>query len=79
MKFDIIKSGDFMKNVYDIRMLLKRYGTFIYSGDRIGDLDLMEMELDELHQLKFISNDTYINSKLLLSKEKRRLNKEGSI
>lgn len=68
-----------MKNVYDIRMLLKRYGTFIYSGDRIGDLVLMETELDELYQLKFITNDIYITGKLILSKEKRRLNNKGSI
>lgn len=67
-----------MKNVYDIRMLLKRYGTFIYSGDRIGDLVLMETELDELYQLKFITNDIYVTGKLILSKEKRRLN-NGSI
>lgn len=54
-------------------MLLKRFGTFIYSGDRIGDLLLMESELNELYKMNFITNQEYIAGKLVLSQEKRRL------
>ncbi len=60
-----------MKTVYDIQQLLKRYGTFIYTGDRLGDLELMEMELDELYQLKFVQMKDYQQAKMLLKKEKR--------
>ncbi|MHA6250972.1 YqgQ family protein [Oceanobacillus sp. CAU 1775] len=68
-----------MKSVYDIRMLLKRYGTFIYSGDRIGDLVLMESELDELYRMEFITNQVYMVGKLILAKEKRMLKKKENI
>lgn len=62
-----------MKTIYDIQQLLKRYGTFIYTGDRIGDLNLMEMEVDELYQMKFIEIKEYQMAKLLLKREKNRL------
>ena len=54
-------------------MLLKRFGTFIYSRDRIGDIVLMESELDDLYKMNFISNQEYTIVKLILSKEKRIL------
>ena len=73
--FGTMRSGGFLKTVYDVRMLLKRFGTFIYSGDRIGDLLLMESELEELFKLKFISNQDYTLGKLILQEEKRRLKK----
>ena len=59
-----------LQTVYDVRMLLKRFGTFIYSRDRIGDLLLMESELEELHRLQLISQDEYITGKLILQKER---------
>ncbi len=62
-----------MHTVYDVRMLLKRYGTFIYSGDRIGDLVLMEGELDELFNMRFITNQEFTNGKMILLQEKNRL------
>lgn len=62
-----------MKSVYDVRMLLKRFGTFVYSRDRIGDLILMEAELEELHRFGMITNDEYMNGKLILQKEKNEL------
>lgn len=62
-----------MHTVYDVRMLLKRFGTFIYSGDRIGDLVLMEGELDELYKMRFITNQEYTIGKMILLQEKSRL------
>ncbi|NAP01271.1 DUF910 family protein [Halomonas sp. MG34] len=32
-----------MKTIYDVQQLLKRYGSFVYTGDRLGDLELMEI------------------------------------
>ncbi|MGJ9456967.1 YqgQ family protein [Oceanobacillus sp. CF4.6] len=62
-----------MNSIYDIQQLLKRYGTFIYTGDRVGDLNLMEMEIDELYQMKFIKIQEYQMAKLLLLREKNRI------
>jgi len=62
-----------LNSVYDVRMLLKRFGTFVYSRDRIGDLILMESELEELYKLGFISQQLYISGKLVLQKERNAL------
>ncbi|MFA1820413.1 YqgQ family protein [Virgibacillus oceani] len=62
-----------MKTVYEVQKLLMKFGTVIYTGNRIGDLELMESELEELFQHQFISNDEYLQAKLLLKKEVRRL------
>lgn len=67
-----------MKNVYDVQQILKKFGTFIYSGDRIGDLELMGMEIDELFQMQFIEKDCYLQAKLILRKEKTRLSRKGA-
>ena len=37
-----------MKTIYDIQQYLKKFGAIIYTGDRIADLQLMEMEVQEL-------------------------------
>lgn len=62
-----------MNSIYDLQQLLKRYGTFIYTGDRLGDIELIEMEIDELYRMKFIEIKDYQTAKLLLKKEKNRL------
>lgn len=65
-----------MKNVYDVQMLLKRFGTFIYTRDRIGDLILMENELNELYKWNFITQQEFTAGKLILQKERRLLQNE---
>ncbi|WP_077357988.1 YqgQ family protein [Virgibacillus halodenitrificans] len=58
-----------MKSMYDIRQLLKKFGTYIYTGNKMGDLELMEMEIEELQQYGFIQKEDYISAMLLLRKE----------
>lgn len=65
-----------MNTVYDVMQLLKRFHTFIYTGDRIGDLVLMEMELDELFQFQFINKEDYLKGKLILKKEKSKISSQ---
>lgn len=46
-----------MNSVYDVQQLLKKYGVFIYVGDRIADLELMETEIKELFFAKLLQKD----------------------
>ncbi|MED4877832.1 YqgQ family protein [Anoxybacillus geothermalis] len=43
-----------MKTVYDVQQLLKQFGTIIYVGDRLVDLELMEEEVKELYESQLI-------------------------
>ncbi|MFD2759417.1 YqgQ family protein [Lentibacillus juripiscarius] len=65
-----------MKTIYDVRQLLKRFGTVIYVGDRLADLELMEDEIREMYQAKFIDTKTYQMALLLLREEASRLRDE---
>ncbi|TQS74546.1 DUF910 family protein [Ornithinibacillus gellani] len=60
-----------MKNMYDVQQLLKRFGIFIYVGNRTADLELMEMEVRELYQSGCIQIQEYQQAVLILKKEIR--------
>lgn len=55
-----------MKTVFDIQQLLKRFGIFIYTGNRLGDFELMEMDIKELYEADFIDLQTYQTARLIL-------------
>ena len=61
-----------MKTIYDIQQLLKRFGTIIYVGDRLSDLELMEGELRELYVSKLIEQKEFHSALLLLRGEMER-------
>ncbi|RAK22385.1 uncharacterized protein YqgQ [Anoxybacillus vitaminiphilus] len=58
-----------MKTIYDVQQLLKKYGTIIYVGDRLADLELMEEEIKELYQSQLIDVKEYQMAILLLRHE----------
>lgn len=58
-----------MKTVYDVQQLLKRFGTIIYIGDRLGELSLMEIEIKELYQTQCISAEEYQQALVILRKK----------
>ncbi|WP_027407795.1 YqgQ family protein [Anoxybacteroides tepidamans] len=64
-----------MKTVYDVQQLLKKFGTIIYVGDRVADLELMEEELKELYQSQLIDVKDY-QMALLIVRHEAQLERE---
>ncbi|NCU17886.1 YqgQ family protein [Pallidibacillus pasinlerensis] len=64
-----------MNSIYDVRQLLKRFGSFIYVGDRLGDLQLMEDELKQLYYSNVIDQKEF-QMALLLVRHEIQLEKE---
>ncbi|MDD9794029.1 YqgQ family protein [Priestia megaterium] len=58
-----------MNTLYDVQQLLKSFGIFIYVGDRIADLELMEAEVKELYRSNLIDVRDYQMAILLLRRE----------
>ena len=58
-----------LKTIYDIQQLLKQFGTIIYVGDRLADLQLMESEVTELFRSQLIDIKDYQMALLLLRQE----------
>ena len=59
-----------VETMYDLRQLLKKYGIFIYTGTRLGDLEMMELEIRELYNLKMIKMKEFQQAILLIRNEK---------
>lgn len=64
-----------MRTMYDVMQLLKRYGTYIYTTDRISDLLLMEDEIRELYKSQVLEMQDFQMAILLLRQEKSKLNR----
>lgn len=62
-----------MKGIYD---LLKQYGTFIYTRDRLGDILLMEDEIRELYKAKVLEPKDFQTAMLILRQEASRIEKD---
>ncbi|MCP3025685.1 YqgQ family protein [Halobacillus sp. A5] len=58
-----------MKTIYDIQQLLKKFGTFIYVGDRLAELELMEDEIQTMYEAQCITKEDYSMAILLLRTE----------
>ena len=65
-----------MKSMKDIYDLLKHYGTFIYTRDRIGDLLLMEDEIRELYKARVLDPRDFQSAMLILRQEASKIEKE---
>ncbi|MFS0672812.1 YqgQ family protein [Ornithinibacillus sp. 179-J 7C1 HS] len=63
-----------MNSIYDVQQLLKRFGTFIYTGNRLVDLELMQNEIKEMYTFGLISVEDYRLALLLLRQEINILN-----
>ncbi|WP_409022657.1 YqgQ family protein [Dellaglioa sp. P0083] len=60
-----------MKNLYDVQQLLKQFGVYVYVGKRMWDIELMALELDNLHRSGVIDDKIYARAKIVLSHEHR--------
>ena len=64
-----------MKSMIDIYDLLKKFGTFIYTGDRLGDLMLIEDEIRELYKSQVLDVKDFQTALLIIRQEQTKLEK----
>lgn len=55
--------------------LLKRFGLFIYTGNKIDDIDLVKEEVKELYENGLILKEDYLSAILILREEQNKLQK----
>lgn len=51
--------------------LLKRFGIYVYTKNRLADLEMMEDEVRELYRMQMIESKDFQLAILLLRKEQR--------
>ncbi|WP_280768437.1 YqgQ family protein [Salipaludibacillus daqingensis] len=57
---------------FELIQFLKTYQTFIYTGNREADLDLIEEEIQELYSLGMIDPIFFRDAKLTIRRERRK-------
>ena len=68
-----------MKSIYDVQQLLKKFGIFVYIGDRIADLEFMETEIKELYFSHLINKEdlqlalSLLRHEIDIEKNKKRM------
>ena len=58
-----------MESLYDVQQLLKQFGIYVYVGKRIYDIELMQIELKNLYEIRVIDRDTYLQAWGILKRE----------
>lgn len=60
-----------MKTLYDVQQVLKRFGIFVYLGNRLYDIELMDLEFKKLYEKALIDDKTFHSGLLVLKREYR--------
>ncbi|MFC4768103.1 YqgQ family protein [Effusibacillus consociatus] len=60
------------KSLYEVRELLKRFHIFIYTGNDLNDAVLMELELEDLYEMKLIEDEEYLKARMIIKQVKSR-------
>lgn len=53
--------------------LMKRFGLYIYTGNKLDDIDLIKDEMKELYDHGLILQEDYLQAVLILREEQRKL------
>ncbi|APS42433.1 MULTISPECIES: YqgQ family protein [Weissella] len=58
-----------MKTFLDVLQLLKKYDIYIHLGNRLWDIELAAIEVDNLYKAGLLENKRYAQVKLVLTHE----------
>lgn len=58
-----------MKTFLDVLQLLKKYDIYIHLGNRLWDIELAAIEVDNLYKAGLLDNKRYAQVKLVLGYE----------
>ncbi|AOV07853.1 YqgQ family protein [Sporosarcina ureilytica] len=61
-----------MKDFLSVIQLLKRFGIYIYTGNKVDDIELIMEEVVELYENGLIMKDDYLKAILILREERRK-------
>lgn len=65
-----------LKDYLSVLQLLKRFGLYIYTGNKLDDIEFMIEEVKELYEHGLILQEDYLQALLILRKEHGSLTKK---
>lgn len=58
-----------MKDYLDVLRLLKRFGIYVYTGNRNDDIDMVQSEVKDLYDNGLLMKEDYLKAVLILRSE----------
>ncbi|WP_318615023.1 YqgQ family protein [Sporosarcina sp. YIM B06819] len=58
-----------MKDFLGVLQLLKRFGIYVYTGDRKVDIDMVQSEVKDLYDNGLLMQEDYLQAVLILRNE----------
>ncbi len=62
-----------MKDYFGVLQLLKRFGIYVYTGNRKDDIDLVQSEVKDLYDNGLLMKEDYLKAVLILRSEAAKL------
>lgn len=60
-----------INNMVDLRRYLNKLGYYIYTGDPLGDLEMIKDEVFELYDAKIIDREIFVQMMKVIAQEER--------
>jgi len=58
-----------MKDYYGVLQLLKRFGIYVYTGDKKTDIEMIQSEVKDLYDNGLLMQEDYLQAVLILREE----------
>ena len=62
-----------MKDYLRVFQLLKRFGIYVYTGNRKDDIEMMQSEVKDLYDNGLLMKEDYLKAVLILRNESAKL------
>lgn len=62
-----------MKDYYGVLQLLKRFGIYVYTGDKKTDIEMIQSEVKDLYDNGLLMQEDYLQAVLILREEASKL------
>lgn len=62
-----------MKDYLGVLQLLKRFGIYVYTGNRKDDIDMVQSEVKDLYDNGLLMKEDYLKAVLILRSELAKL------
>lgn len=62
-----------MKDYLGVLQLLKRFGIYVYTGNRKDDIDMVQSEVKDLYDNGLLMKEDYLKAVLILRSETAKL------
>lgn len=62
-----------MNDYFGVLQLLKRFGIYVYTGDRKDDIAMVESEVKDIYDNGLLMKEDYVKALLILRQEAAKL------